>query len=432
MRVCLNSRLAPSHMPLPLIQPAPKASQRPWTVSELTAHIKELLEGEFPSVWLIGEISKVNRDHNSGHIYLTLKDDRAVISAKIWKNVASRIVFDLHVGLEVIVQGRISVWEPRGEYSIIVEQVQPKGLGALELAFRQLCERLQKEGLFAQEHKKPIPRFPRRIVIVTSATGAAVRDILQVIGRRWRDVEIWVRPVRVQGDGAAQEIAAAIAEINRLRDTDVMIVGRGGGSMEDLWAFNEEVVARAIFASRIPVISAVGHEIDWTIADYVADLRAPTPSAAAELVVPSEQAVREHLKKDELRLVGSLQSLLRGTRRRLAQLADRRPFQFPFEFVFRRQHLCDDRAGRADRAIRNRLQEGGLRLARLAALLEGLSPLNVLARGYSLTTREDGVTVVRCADDVVVGERLLTRLSRGRITSRVEQKLTHAKDPNSQ
>jgi exodeoxyribonuclease VII large subunit len=407
-------------MSVPLLQSAGRSPVKVWTVAQLTAQIKDLLETEFASVWLGGEISNFKR-HSSGHMYLTLKDDQAQISGVIWRSAASRLPFELHDGLEVIVQGRISVYEPQGKYQIYIEQVQPKGLGALELAFRQLREKLEREGLFASEHKKPIPRFPRRIVLVTSPTGAAVRDMLQVIGRRWRDVEVLICPVRVQGDGAAGEIAAAIAEVNRLRGVDVMIVGRGGGSLEDLWAFNEEVVARAIFASRIPIVSAVGHEVDLTIADLVADRRALTPSEAGELVVPSEQEMRECLRQAAVRMTRSLQGRLLSVRQRFDQLAARRPFRFPYDGIRQRQQRCDELAGRLTRAIWTRLRDGNHRLATLAGRTEALSPLNVLARGYSLTTRDDGQSVVRRADEVAVGDRLVTRLARGRVTSRVER-----------
>ena len=408
-------------MSVPLLETASRTPAQVWTVSQLTAQIKELLEGEFASVWLAGEISNYKK-HSSGHMYLTLKDDAAQISGVIWRNVASRLPFVLHDGLEVVVQGRISLYAPHGKYQIAIEQVQPKGLGALELAFRQLREKLEKEGLFARERKKPLPRFPKRLVLVTSPTGAAVRDMLQVICRRWRDLEIWIRPVRVQGDGAAQEIAAAIAEVNRLGSVDVIIVGRGGGSLEDLWAFNEESVARAIFASRIPIVSAVGHEVDLTIADLVADRRALTPSEAGELVVPSEQEMRESLRQSAVRMARSLQDRLHAGRHRFDQLAARRPFRFPYDGIRQRQQRCDELTGRVNRAVWNRLRDGHHRLATLAGRTEALSPLNVLARGYSLTTREDGRSVVRSADQVAVGDRVVTRLARGRITSRVEQK----------
>lgn len=408
-------------MSVPLLQTASRSPAQVWTVSQLTAQIKGLLETEFASVWLAGEISNFKR-HTSGHVYLTLKDDKAQISGVIWRDDASRLRFELHDGLEVIVQGRVSLYESQGKYQIYIKQLQPQGLGALELAFRQLREKLEKEGLFAREHKKPLPRFPRRMVLVTSPTGAAVRDMLQVICRRWRDVEIWIRPVRVQGDGAAREIAAAIAEVNRLSGVDVMIVGRGGGSLEDLWAFNEEVVARAIFASRIPIVSAVGHEVDLTIADLVADRRALTPSEAGELVVPNEQEMRDCLRQSAVRMSRSLQDRLHAVRHRFDQLAARRPFQFPYDGIRQRQQRCDELSGRLNRAIWNRLRDGHHRLATLAGRTEALSPLNVLARGYSLTTRDDGRTVIRSADQIDAGDRLVTRLARGRITSRVEQK----------
>jgi exodeoxyribonuclease VII large subunit len=400
---------------------APRQAVRVWTVAQLTAQIKDLLETEFASVWLAGEISNFKR-HSSGHVYLTLKDEQSQISGVIWRSAASRLPFDLHDGLDVIVQGRVSLYEPQGKYQIYIEKVQPKGLGALELAFRQLREKLEKEGLFAREHKKPLPRFARRVVLVTSPTGAAVRDMLQVICRRWRDVEIWIRPVRVQGDGAAAQIAAAIAEVNRLGGVDVMIVGRGGGSLEDLWAFNEEIVARAIFASRIPIVSAVGHEVDLTIADLVADRRALTPSEAGELVVPSEQEMRESLRQASVRMARSLQDRLQAVRHRVDQLAARRPFRFPYDGIRQRQQRCDEISGRLNRAIWNRLRDGQHRLATLAGRTEALSPLNVLARGYSLTTHDAGHSVVRSADQVAVGDRIVTRLARGRITSRVEQR----------
>jgi exodeoxyribonuclease VII large subunit len=398
-----------------------------WTVSQLTARIKGLLEDELPVVWVGGEISNLGRP-TSGHVYFTLKDNRSQIRAVLWRSVGSRLGFDLADGMQVIIQGRCSIYEGRSEYQLIVDQLVPKGLGALDLKFRQLRERLEREGLFAQERKRPLPRFPRNVVLVTSPTGAAVRDMLHVINRRWKVVEVLVWPVRVQGDGAAQEIAAAIAQVNRLRFVDVMIVGRGGGSLEDLWAFNEEVVARAIFASRVPIISAVGHEVDWTIADYVADLRAPTPSAAAELLVPNESEIRELLRQTALRLSRALGDRLKNAKHQFDQVTGRRPFQFPLDGILRRQQRCDDWAGRLDRAVWNRLRDGQHRMARMAAVLEGLSPLSVLARGYSLTTREDGHTVIRSADEVTLGERVITRLGQGSIESRVEQKLTDVRE----
>jgi exodeoxyribonuclease VII large subunit len=244
--------------------------------------------------------------------------------------------------------------------------------------------------------------------------------MIEVISRRWRAIEILIWPVRVQGDGAAREIAQAIEQVNGLQSVDVMVVGRGGGSLEDLWAFNEEVVARAIFGSRVPVISAVGHEVDWTIADFVADLRAPTPSVAAEKLVPSESEIRELLDQATLRMTRGLRERLRTAQHRFEQLSGRRPFQLPLDGIMRRQQHCDNWAGRLDRAIWNRLRDGQHRMARIAAMLDGLSPLNILARGYSLTTREDGHTVVRDAREVAPNDRIITRLRQGVVTSRVE------------
>ncbi|MBI3463311.1 MAG: exodeoxyribonuclease VII large subunit [Planctomycetes bacterium] len=402
-----------------MLQSTNLAPARVWSVSELTSQIKDHLESEFTSVWLAGEISNLKR-YSSGHIYFTLKDAGAQISAVIWRSAASLLVFNLSDGLEVIVHGRISLYEKQGKYQVVIDQVQPKGMGALELAFRQLRDKLDKEGLFGREHKKPLPRFPRRIVVVTSPDGAAVRDMFQVIGRRWRAVEIWLRPVRVQGDGAAQEIAAAIAEVNRLRNVDVMIVGRGGGSLEDLWAFNEEIVARAIFASRIPIVSAVGHEVDLTIADLVADRRALTPSEAGELVVPDEREIRHRLDQLAARIGRALTERWRGAKLRWEQLASRRTFYYPFDLIRGRQQRCDELAGRLDRAAQFRLSKANDRLARWAAALDGRSPLKILGRGYSLTTRADGRTVLKSAEEVVPGERIVTRLARGQIASRVE------------
>ena len=243
------------------------------SVYELTAQIKDLLENSFPAVWVSGEISNLSRPQ-SGHCYLTLKDERAQIRAAIWRNVAARVEFDLADGLEVICCGHLDVYAPRGSYQLIVERIEPKGMGALELALRQLREKLAREGLFDPARKRPLPRLVRRVGLVTSPTGAAIHDFLQVLGRRWRGADVLVLPTRVQGTGAAEEIAAAIGTANRLPlAIDCLVVARGGGSLEDLWAFNEEVVVRAIFASRIPVISAIGHEIDVTLSDLVADVR---------------------------------------------------------------------------------------------------------------------------------------------------------------
>jgi len=365
------------------------------SVSELTERIKRTLETDFGEVAVLGEISNVAHPR-SGHVYFTLKDDSASIRAVMWKNDARRLAFDLTDGLAVRSLGRLTVYPPRGDYQIVVRQIEPEGIGALELAFRQRYARLAQEGLFDPSRKRPLPRYPQRIVIVTSPTGAAVRDLLQVIDRRWRCADVLIAPTRVQGAGADHEVVAAIELANQVAWAEVIVVARGGGSLEDLWTFNEEAVVRAIASSRLPVVSAVGHEIDVTLADLAADKRALTPSEAGEFCVPDAREVVLHLDRlaDRLRLAGSSQ--LCNARARLDQLAQRA-----------RQALNQDLLSKRHRA------------ARLAASLEALSPLAVLARGYSLTFQADGRSLVRASQDVQPGDLIHTRLTSGIIASRV-------------
>jgi exodeoxyribonuclease VII large subunit len=396
------------------------SAERVLTVSELTGQIKGLLEGRFAKVWVSGEISNLSRPQ-SGHCYLTLKDELAQIRAVMWRTVARSTRFELDDGLEVICQGYLDVYAPRGSYQLVIERIEPKGLGALERALRLLRERLAAEGLFEAARKRPLPRFPRRIAFVTSPTGAAVRDFLEVLRRRWRGAHVLVVPVRVQGEGAAQEIAEGIELVNRLADpVDVLVVGRGGGSLEDLWAFNEEVVVRAIFASRIPVISAVGHEIDVTLSDLVADVRALTPSEAAERVVPAADEVRDYLGRQHGRLAAALGGRLVMARARLDALSAARVFRRPLERVQLLSRRLDELQSRAVRAVSARMELSDAHLRALAGQLESLSPLAVLARGYSLTTRLADGQLVRTAAGVAVGEPLRTRLAEGELTSRVE------------
>lgn len=388
------------------------------TVSALTGQLKSLLEGEFSDVGLKGEISGLSRP-GSGHVYFTLKDDAATIRAVIWRSSAGRVRFNLENGLAVRVRGRLTVYEARSEYQILVQRIEPEGIGALELAFRQMFTRLQSEGLFDSDRKRPLPRFPRRIVVVSSPTGAAVRDFLQVVGRRWQGVEILIAPARVQGEGAAAEIAAAIALANRVAGADLIVLARGGGSIEDLWAFNEEPVARAIFKSRLPVVSAVGHEVDVTIADYVADFRALTPSEAGERCVPDARELRASLVSVRERLGRSLRGLAERRRLRLDRLGDR--LGRSGREIWRSARLeVDTLAGRAAQAMAVDLERRRSRLAETAARLETLSPLGVLARGYSLTLRDDRATVIRDADALKPGALIVTRLARGTVISRVE------------
>jgi exodeoxyribonuclease VII large subunit len=398
----------------------PLAAQQTLTVAQLTAQIKSALEGEFPSVWVTGEISNYSRPQ-SGHHYFTLKDDQAQIRAVIWRGTASRLKFDLSDGLDVICHGRIDVYAPRGSYQLSIDELHPKGLGALDLALRKLREKLSAEGLFDPARKRKLPAFPRRLAFVTSPTGAAVRDFLEVLRRRWSGVDVLVIPARVQGEGAAAEIVAGIRLANRLAPPpDVLVVGRGGGSLEDLWTFNEESVVRAIAASRVPTVSAVGHEIDVTLADLAADVRALTPSEAAERVVPAREEIaarmrgyRERLRHAALRRVMWLHARWEG-------LAAQRPFRRPFDLVHDRSRRLDELTLQTSGAIQKIVRERQNRLALIAGKVESLSPLQVLARGYTITQDAQSGEVVRSARRLQVGQSVVTRFAAGSAISKVE------------
>jgi exodeoxyribonuclease VII large subunit len=392
------------------------------SVSQLSLFLKELVEAAFPSVWVAGEISNFSRPQ-SGHCYLTLKDEEAQIKAVIWRSAASRLRFDPHDGLEVICRGHIDLYPPRGQYQLVIEEIQPRGIGALELALRKLRDRLAAEGLFDPARKRPLPVFPRRIGFVTSPTGAAVRDFLQVLERRWRGASVLIIPAKVQGDGAAAEIAAGIASANRLTGTplelDVLVVGRGGGSLEDLWAFNEEIVVRAIVGSRLPVVSAVGHEIDVTLSDLAADVRALTPSEAAERVVPAADEVQAALTVRQQRLQKALRRRAAYARRRLEHVAGHRVFRRPFDRVLNHARDVDRLLGMMLRAARRRLLSTRQSLAAASARLEALSPLGILGRGYSLTTRLSDGRLIDDAAQLSAGDQIRTRFARGQATSQV-------------
>jgi exodeoxyribonuclease VII large subunit len=394
------------------------------TVSALTAQIRAILEGEFTSVWVSGEISSVTRA-SSGHVYLTLKDDTAVIGSVLWRGVAFRIRFEPTVGMQVIARGRLSVYAPQGKYQFSIEEIQPKGIGALELAFQQLREKLQAKGYFDARRKKKLPTYPRTIALITSPTGAAVRDMLEGLASRWPIARVIVVPVRVQGEGACHEIAAAIRAVNSLHAAgslhlDALIVGRGGGSIEDLWAFNEEVVADAIFASRIVVVSAVGHEVDVTIADHVADHRALTPSRAIVDLTPDRDAMLSGLSDLRDRLKALVARRIELSRQRLDAIGERRVFRSPLDRIRDREKQLDDLEGRLRRTAAAALERARAKMAAVAGRLESLSPLNVLSRGYSLTQTLDGL-LIQDAASVGVGDAIVTRLARGKLVSRVEQ-----------
>jgi len=392
---------------------------RIYSVSELTAELKVLIEETFTGVWVEGEISNF-KHHTSGHMYFTLKDDRGQLRAVMFRGSNRALQFRPEDGLTVIVFGNVTIYEPRGEYQIYVEYMEPKGLGALQLAFEQLKARLEAEGLFDPARKRPIPLLPRRIGIVTSPTGAAIRDILQIIRRRFANVEVVIYPVRVQGEGAAEEIVEGIEGLNKRGDSDVIIVARGGGSIEDLWAFNMEIVARAIHASRIPVISAVGHETDFTIADFVADLRAPTPSAAAELVISKKAELVQRVDDLFSRLLAHIRYRIDAIRHRMESIERHLNLLSPADRVRRqRQRLKDVRAAlQASMAHHLALWRGELR--RLAGKLDSLSPLAILARGYSICRRLPDLVLVKEALGVKPGEQVEVILSQGGLICRVE------------
>ena len=390
------------------------------TVSQLSNQIKDTLETVFPSVWVSGEVSNLARPQ-SGHIYLTLKDETAQIRGAVWRSVASRLRFDLQDGLEVICNGTIDVYPPRGSYQLIIKQIQPKGIGALQLAFRQLHDKLAAEGLFDPNFKKPLPKFPKRIAFVTSPTGAAIRDFLEVLRRRWESVQVLVIPTRVQGDGAADEIARGIQLVNQLASPpDILVVGRGGGSLEDLWCFNEEAVVRAIFKSKIPVVSAVGHEIDVTLSDLVADVRALTPTEAAERILPARDEVIGNLQIMSKRLNAALRGRAAEARSKLEMLSQRRVLRRPFELVQDLTQQIEDFESRAARAMINLLNRSKDRVGSLSSQMDALSPLAVLSRGYSLTERTSDGQLISDAAQLKQGDQITSRLAHGTVISRVE------------
>jgi exodeoxyribonuclease VII large subunit len=433
------------------------------TVSELNQEIKDILELRFPDIWVEGEISNL-RTPPSGHIYFTLKDDFSQIRAVLFKMQARSLRFSPEDGLHVICRGRVSLYEKRGEYQLILEDLEPKGIGALQLAFLQLKDRLEKEGLFDISHKKPIPMIPQKIGIITSPTGAVIRDMLHIIQRRFENVHILLYPVRVQGEGASLEIARAIDYFNESTDMDVVIVGRGGGSLEDLWAFNEEVVARAIYHSKIPVISAVGHETDYTISDFVADLRASTPSAAAELVVKDKREVKNTTHYLEDRLESQILQILQENRTNLFHLRKmlKDPRKKVEEYFLRMDDLVNrslllmswtlkrkrekylhlnERFGLRNpdqkiRILRLLILEGRRRLEQnirylveiqrekvrgVFGKLDSLSPLSILQRGYSITRKMPTMEILRDVVYVKEGDKVEVRLYRGSLFCSIEK-----------
>jgi exodeoxyribonuclease VII large subunit len=403
------------------------AQLQPQTISALTADIKSLLEAQFASVCVIGEIGSLSFA-GSGHVYFDLKDKNAKIPSVMWRLTAQRHRYAIKEGTEVVVCGKLTVYPPQGKYQLTIDSLYQKGVGDQDQALRKLREKLHRLGYFAPERKKAVPAMPRRIALVTSTGGAAIRDMLEIILRRWPCAELWVHGVRVQGAGAAQEIAAAVRRLNELSDIDVILLGRGGGSSEDLAAFNEEVVAEAIFASTIPVVSAVGHEIDVTIADLVADRRAATPSEAAEIATPNRVELLEALESRRQRLHQLLTHNFRQCEQRLISLMQRRVFQNPLERLHDQERRCDDWDERLKMSMQSRLQRMRQRLEAVAGKLDSLSPLNVLARGYSLTRTIPGKHVIRSIDQAAVGDTVEIILAEGHLEAEVTARKPKGED----
>ncbi len=399
------------------------------SVADVTRLVADTMSREpgLRNVWIRGEVSNF-KAHVSGHWYFSLKDDESQIGAACFRGANSRIPFEPENGLSVIALGTVEVYKPQGKYQVIVRDMKPDGAGALALAYEQLRRRLDAEGIFDEARKRPLPPMPRRVGVITSMSGAAVRDVVSVAQRRWPGVQLILRGARVQGEGAAEEVARAIRLFNENDAADVLIVGRGGGSMEDLWAFNEEVVVRAIAASRIPVVSAVGHETDFTLADFAADLRAPTPSAAAEIVVPSAADLIAALRQAEADLARRLTSRVSLARERYASLTRTMAARRPDRLLAERAQRLDDARERLAFAARTHADRGRRRLAHASSLLHSLSPLNVLARGYAVAFNE-AETVLRSVNDVPDGAAVRVMLHDGDLDVEVRGRRTRNDSP---
>lgn len=395
------------------------------TVTKLNEWIKSLLTQGIPTVWVSGEIGNLVQS-SAGHVYFTLKDATGQISAVLWRSTFERLGVDLREGMAVLLQGRLDVYSPRGSYQLVVQKIEEQGIGALQAAFRKLYNRLHREGLFDADRKKEIPQFPQRIGFVTSPSGAAVHDFTQVLRRRWPAAKVLIIPSKVQGDGAAEEIARGIEVANIVRPKlDVLVVGRGGGSLEDLWAFNEEIVVRALVDSEIPTISAVGHEIDVTLSDLAADVRALTPTEAAERVAPSQSDVLEFLALTQDRLLSTITNQYARAEERLAAVISRPLLENPERLLEYPTQRLDEAEQLLDLAIGRVIENAQAKLQKYAEVLDALSPLRTLGRGYSLTMKDSGELLTDVLQ-LEVGMEIETRLENGTIRSRVLQ--LHPKD----
>lgn len=387
------------------------------TVSELTKRIKGVLETSFNNLSIQGEISNFKR-HSSGHLYFTLKDETAQLSSVMWRGRAANLFFTPQDGMKVIAIGNITVYEVRGQYQLDVAQLQPLGVGELQLAFERLKQKLAAEGLYNPEHKKPLPEYPELIGIVTSPTGAAIQDILNILSRRFPALEVILYPVKLQGEGAAQEIANAIKDLNKLKQIDVIIIGRGGGSLEDLWAFNEEIVARAIYNSKIPIISAVGHEIDFTIADFVADLRAPTPSAAAELVVKHQSEIIENLRNFCYNSEQVIRNLITNQKVKISSLLSSYSFNKPVDLLRQYSQRIDELNRHLFQSASHSVTFSQQRLDSFQKRIASINPLKVLERGYTIIYRNENV--IDRANKLKTDDRIQIKFHDGKTPAKVQ------------
>ena len=409
--------------PKPPSKPKPGASSAaPLSVGQLNAWVKRAIDESVPMFWLAAEIGNLNQSA-SGHVYLTLKDATSQVSAVLWRSTLERLGMDLREGMAVLVQGRIDVYGPRGTYQVIINRMEQQGLGALQAAFRRLHAKLEKEGLFAAERKKPLPEFPTRIGFVTSPSGAAIHDFTEVLKRRWPGASVLIIPSRVQGEGAAKEIAEGIRVAAQIRPTlDVLVVGRGGGSLEDLWCFNEEVVVRAIVACPLPTISAVGHEIDVTLSDLAADVRALTPSEAAERVAPSRAEIVDVLSGIRQRIDTLMMHRISQAEMRLRSVISRPVFASPERSLETPMQRLDDLHEALDHAMDASIQTRAERLERLASVLDAISPLKTLARGYSVTMDATTGAVISSVKQLRLGQEIQTILNDGKFVSTIKSK----------
>jgi exodeoxyribonuclease VII large subunit len=389
------------------------------TVNEITLRVKGVLESRFTNVAVQGELSG-GKVFSSGHFYGALKDESSKLNLTIWRSSMTRIRFDLEDGMKVIAYGNLEVYPKNGAYSLIATRIEPVGQGELDLAFRQICEKLRQAGLFEADRKRPLPEFPTRVAVITSVSGAALRDFWRVVSDRWPLVELIVIDSLVQGDTAAEKLTLAVRSAQEIKDLDLIVLTRGGGSREDLWPFNDESLAYAIAASRVPVVSAVGHEIDTSVSDLVADYRAATPTHAATNIFPDLREVLQRIDGLDVRLRSSMDQRLLQTGRRIDEL-DRRLVSSGSRVVERASSSVQQAESRLKSGLQRRMTELETNLIRQAAVLESLSPLKVLSRGYSVTLADDGKRVVRSASEIMAGDAIETRLPDGRVISRVEE-----------